>query len=141
MQSAHFIGVVVSNMSMNRLGFPHNLKEWGHSLMNVFRKKEEETVLPVLCKFWQEDGVWNAVAEHLAVAVFGYSFEEAQRNLREAIVAHMECWVEEGKGDELVNLLLSRSHGQLQVEQLSPDAAVLKMEVGVHDHHVHAVTA
>jgi len=132
--------VVVSNMLMNRFGFSNTLRELGNSLMNVFRKKEEEIVLPVLCKFWQEDGVWNASAEHLAVAVFGESFEEAQKNLREAIVAHMECWVEEGKEVELTNLLLSRSHGQLQVEQLSPDAPLVKMEVEMHHHHVHALT-
>ena len=27
--------------------------------------------LPVLGKFWYEDGVWNGVAEDMAVAVFG----------------------------------------------------------------------
>jgi len=40
--------------------------------------EQQELVLPVLCKLWydSEDETWNGVAEHLAVAVFGDSFEQ-----------------------------------------------------------------
>jgi len=113
-------------------------------MFGLARKKEATaesyTMLPVLCRFWQEDGVWNASAAHLAVAVFGHSFEEAQKNLQSAIVSHIECWVEAGKADELVALLRAQSHEQLDVEEISPDSPLVKLQVGMHDDRVVALT-
>jgi len=102
---------------------------------------ESYTLLPVLCRFWQEDGIWNATAAHLAVAAFGDSFEEAQKNLRNAIMAHIECWAEAGKADQLVALLRDQSHEQLALEEISPDSPLVKMQVGMHDDQVIALTA
>ena len=43
-----------------------------------FRGEKRPSVsqeMPVLCKFWQEDGVWNGSAQDLPVAVFGETIE------------------------------------------------------------------
>jgi hypothetical protein len=114
------------------------LRDWGQSLMTRHGRKAEGDVVPlqVLCRFWQEDGVWNATTEHLAVAVFGDTFEDAQKNLQDAIVAHMECWVESGKAKELIALLESRAHGRLEVEKICPDVPLVKMQIEMKDHNV-----
>jgi len=53
--------------------------------------QSEQTSLPVLCRFWNEDGVWNGSAEDVAVAVFGQTLEEAINNLRAAVQNHFEA--------------------------------------------------
>jgi predicted RNase H-like HicB family nuclease len=47
--------------------------------------------IPVLCRVWEEQGVFNGIAEDLPVAVFGKTHEEAQSNLRDAIISHLEA--------------------------------------------------
>lgn len=47
--------------------------------------------IPVLCKFWREDDVWNGVAEDIPVAVFGSTFEQAQKHMQDAILGHLEA--------------------------------------------------
>lgn len=128
---------------MNLLRASRNLIPWGDLLMNfgAAKKAESYTMLPVLCRFWQEDGVWNAEAAHLAVAVFGDTFEEAQKNLQEAVVAHIECWVAAGKAEELVAQLRAESHEQLKVEDISPDSPLVKIQVGMQGGHVVPLTA
>jgi len=130
---------------MNHFRSPRSLISWGQSLMKFWAAKktdaESYTMLPVLCRFWQEDGVWNAEAAHLAVAVFGSTFEEAQRNLQSAIVSHMECWVEAGRADQIVEQLRAQSHEQLKVEDISPDSPLVKIQIGMQDDHVIALSA
>jgi predicted RNase H-like HicB family nuclease len=51
----------------------------------------------VLVKFWPEDGVWNASAMDIPVAVFGETFEEAQHNFEDALTAHFETLADAGQ--------------------------------------------
>lgn len=50
----------------------------------------EAIVIPVLCRLWFEDGVWNAIAEQTAVAVFGPTREQADAILKEALKLHFD---------------------------------------------------
>ena len=62
--------------------------------MAFLRKKESAEVVvqvPVLCRIWEEQGVFNGIAEDLPVAVFGKTHEEAQSYLRDAIISHLEA--------------------------------------------------
>jgi predicted RNase H-like HicB family nuclease len=60
---------------------------------NVVREKPLRGVmnLPALCRFWREDGVWNASAVDLPIAVFGDTIEEAQSNMSDALTAHLNA--------------------------------------------------
>ncbi len=57
-----------------------------------------ETCAPIsiLCRFWSEDGVWNGLAKDLPVAAFGQTFEEARRNLSDALLSHLQSASELG---------------------------------------------
>lgn len=96
--------------------------------------------VPILCKFWSEDGVWNAVAEDLPVAVFGSSFEEARDNLRAAIESHIESMIETGQVGELITHLQERAREYLSVDEISPDSPLLKMLVAMKNQEIIAVT-
>ena len=58
--------------------------------MNIFNGRKKVSDVPILVRFWQEDGVWNASAMDISVAVFGNSFEEARSNFEEALARHFE---------------------------------------------------
>lgn len=51
---------------------------------------DECAPMSILCKFWSEDGVWNGVSEDLPVAACGQTFEEARRNLSDALLCHLQ---------------------------------------------------
>jgi predicted RNase H-like HicB family nuclease len=112
--------------------------------MSFWRKNgDTETAvvkIPILCKFWREDDVWNGTAEHLAVAAFGDTFEEAEKNLHEAVVAHIDCWVEAGKAAEIFALLREQAREQLNMEEICPDTPLVKMQVGMQDDRLVALT-
>jgi predicted RNase H-like HicB family nuclease len=55
------------------------------------------SIVSILCKFWLEDQVWNGIAEHLPIAAFGHTFEEAKENLEGAILSHLEALRDAGK--------------------------------------------
>jgi hypothetical protein len=65
--------------------------------------------IPVLCKFWQEDDVWNGVAEDIPVAVFGANFEQAQSHMRDAILTHLDALQELNHLTETIKMLRKRS--------------------------------
>lgn len=97
--------------------------------------------IPVLCKFWCEDGVWNGAAEHLPVAAFGETFEEAKRNLANAVVCHFESANETGRIDQLVSELQGHAREHLAVDEISYDSPLVKMLVALKDREVFAVSA
>src|SRR5208337_5472379 len=69
-------------------------QEWIAGIMADFTLDEmmrDQKQIPVLCEFWEEDGVFNGVATQLPVAVFGKTHEEAVSNLTDAIIAHLEA--------------------------------------------------
>jgi predicted RNase H-like HicB family nuclease len=99
----------------------------------VFNRKQAAEVpergVPVLCKFFQEDGVWNAHAEHLPVAVFGNTLEEAQKNLGDAIVTYMQSLAEVGRIQEVITMLIRRAEDQMLVQEIHADSFIGKLLV------------
>jgi len=97
--------------------------------------KEDESAeivrIPVLCKFWEEDSVWNGAAEHLAVAAFGDTFEEARNNLASAIIGHIQSVAEAGQLNQIVMLLKKRAEDHMLVEEIVADSVISKMLVPV----------
>jgi predicted RNase H-like HicB family nuclease len=85
--------------------------------------------IPVLCKFWQEDGVWNVSAEHIPVAAFGDTFEEARRHMADAICSHMQALIEAKQIDETVTLLKRRAQDHMNVNEIRPDSLIGKILV------------
>jgi predicted RNase H-like HicB family nuclease len=94
-----------------------------------------ETCPPVsiLCRFWTEDEVWNGVAEDLPVAACGQTFEEARRNLSDALVSHLESASELGKLPEIIRHLQQREHDFLPVDEIPLNAPLLKIVVAMKD--------
>lgn len=76
-------------------------------------------ILPILCKFWLEDGVWNGVAEDLPIAVFGESQIDPEMNMKEAINGHIESLMELGELPEVLEKLA----------QVGPDKKILAKEI------------
>ena len=79
----------------------------------LFAKKELEKpslAVPVLCRFWEEDGVWNGAAHDLPVAAFGKTLQQAQKHLGDALEAHFEALHELGKVQATIEKLRRISH-------------------------------
>ncbi|MGO9211234.1 MAG: type II toxin-antitoxin system HicB family antitoxin [Terriglobales bacterium] len=111
--------------------------------MSLSSKKQPTPIIEisVLCKAWQEDGVWNAVAEDLPVAVFGNTFEQARDNLHDAILSHLESAQEMGTLQLVADELLRRaSEWSFTMAEMPPDHVMMKMRAAVHDHMVVALT-
>ena len=94
---------------------------------------EMETCAPIsiLCRFWSEDGVWNGVAEDLPVAAFGQTFEEARRNLSDALLSHLHSASELGGLPEIIQLLQQREHDFLPVDEIPLNSPLLKILVAM----------
>ena len=111
--------------------------------MRLFSKKHATPVLElsILCKAWQEDGVWNAVTEDLPVAVFGATFEQAQNNLHEAIFAHLETAQETGMLEQVAKELRQRARERsFTMAEMPSDHVMMKMRAAVQDDRVVALT-
>ena len=93
------------------------------------RERPAEVRVSVLCKFWQEDDVWNATAEHLPVAAYGNTFEEARRHLADAIVNHLQSVTEAGRIEELIKYLNRRAEDHMLATEISPDSFVGRLLV------------
>lgn len=106
----------------------------------IFGKTEEETKtivsIPVLCKLWQEDGVWNGEAAHLAVAVFGESFEDTRHNLRIAIISHLQTLQDVGRLEETIPVLQACAKQRFVLDEIPNNEAVCRLTAGVEDHRV-----
>lgn len=101
-----------------------------------FSKSEHSGAVPILCKFWSEDGVWNGVAEHIPVAVVGETFEAAKENLRSAIGAHLEAIRESGDLDSNLETLLDDARDFFSVQDIPTGLAYARIEVRVTGDHV-----
>ena len=95
----------------------------------------------ILCRLWEEDGVWNAVAEHLPVAVFGATFEEARHNLKDAIDGHLRTVSEIGKIAQLLEELAdhARDYEFLNVTELPPQSVFVPIQAVLRDGELLAV--
>jgi predicted RNase H-like HicB family nuclease len=100
--------------------------------MSVSRKRaarHASAPIPVLCRFWREDGVWNATAQHLPVAVFGQSFEEASKNLADALTTHFQSLDDAGKLDGTIALLEKKAQVRFRPNEFSADTPFVRMLV------------
>lgn len=107
----------------------------------IFGKREEvkEKVfeIPVLCRLWEEDGVWNGEAVDLAVAVFGKTFEETQHNLADAIISHLETLQEIEQLKDTVHLLRTCARmRRVSVDEMPSNQAFWRFSAGLQDEHL-----
>jgi len=89
------------------------------------------SIIPVLCRFWHEDGLWNGIAQETEVAVFGDSFEEARDNLRAALESHFDSAEETGQVEQVLARLADRARDYrfLSLDEIAPDSAIVKMQL------------
>jgi hypothetical protein len=83
------------------------------------KRTEPSKEIPVICKFWQEDGVWNGSAHDLPVAVFGNTLEEAKEHLADAIISHFCALQKIGQLDAVVFELQNVTHHQLNLDDMA----------------------
>ena len=79
-----------------------------------------EVLVPVLVRFWSEDGVWNASAMDIPVAVFGESFEEARAHFEEALASHFEILCERNQIEGTIKILLRAAKDRGFYERIQP---------------------
>jgi predicted RNase H-like HicB family nuclease len=86
--------------------------------------------VPILVRFWQEDGVWNASAFDLAVAVFGDTFEEARSNFEVALDSHFALLVDMGRAVATVRRLkrIAKDRG-FYADRMKPRQTVEQFEI------------
>lgn len=96
---------------------------------------------PFLCRFWEEDGVWNGVAQDLPVAVFGETLDEALDNMKAALESHFAAVSRAGEAERTLEHLKARAaeYGWLSLNDLSPDAPLVKFLAAVRNHELVAV--
>jgi predicted RNase H-like HicB family nuclease len=111
--------------------------------MNLFKSKKQhqdlDAPIPILVRFWQEDGVWNASAMDISVAVFGYTFEEARRNFEEALARHFEVLCEMNQIDRTIKILSKAAKDRGFYDRIQPRETYEKFLVpptGPHFAHV-----
>ena len=86
--------------------------------------------VPILVRLWEEDGVWNASAFDLSVAVFGNTLAEAQKHFEEALESHFELLVEIDMVKETISRLKSIADDRGFYEaRMNPHEAVSRFEV------------
>ena len=71
--------------------------------------------IPVLCKFWREDQVWNGIAEDIPVAIYGATFEQAQQHMQDAILGDLESLQQLNRLRETINLSAQEVSGAQSV--------------------------
>jgi predicted RNase H-like HicB family nuclease len=112
-------------------------------LDKFFGEKEQvrETVeIPILCRFSKEDDIWNGSAEDLPVAVFGNTFEETQRNLSDAIIAHLESLQEVGGLQATIEHLRSCAKDRrFSLEDMTFDQPLVRFNAALQDHRITAL--
>jgi len=110
-------------------------------LEKIFGEKEVQTVqIPILCRFSETDGIWNGSAEDLPVAVFGATFEEAQRNLSDAIIAHLQSLQEVGNIEETIERLRQCAKARrFTIEEMVSDQPLVRFNAALQDHRITAL--
>ena len=99
----------------------------------LMRPNSKAVVVPLLCEFWHEDGVWNGVARDLPVAVFGKTFELARKHLVEAVRGFMESVIKHGELAATLALLRKAERHGLSVDEIPVSRPFLKLSVEVRD--------
>lgn len=112
--------------------------------VSLFGKKKanpgEAIEVPVFCKIWQEDGVFNGIANDLPIAVFGTTYEEAQKHLQEAIIGHLEALQELHQLDKTIAHLRECARDfSLTGEEFPRHESLYRFSAAVHDNHILAL--
>ncbi len=102
--------------------------------LGIFGKKAARAKVPVLCKFWMEDGVWNGSAHDLPVAVFGKTIEEAKQNLCDAIISHFQALEKLGQVDEVICELQRLTRERLSFDEMAHGELFCTITTGVMGH-------
>lgn len=84
------------------------------------RNQNVEVLVPVLVRFWSEDGVWNASAMDIPVAVFGESFEDARTHFEEALLSHFEILCERNQIESTLKILVRAVKDRGFYERIQP---------------------
>ncbi len=112
-------------------------------LDKFFRDKDEirESIqIPILCRFSKEEDVWNGSAEDLPVAVCGNTFEEAQRHLTDAIIAHLESVQEVGNIQATIeHLRACAKERRFSIEEMAYDQPLVRFNAALQDHRITAL--
>ncbi len=96
--------------------------------------------IPILCRFSKEEGVWNGSAEDLPVAVCGDTFEETQRNLTDAIIAHLESIQEVGNIQATIeHLRACAKERRFSIEEMAYDQPLVRVNAAFQDHRITAL--
>jgi predicted RNase H-like HicB family nuclease len=96
--------------------------------------------IPVLCRFSEEEGVWSGSAEDLPVAVCGDTFEEARRNLTDAIIAHLESVQEVGNIQATIeHLRACAKDRRFSIEEMAYDQPLVRINAALQDHRITAL--
>ena len=84
--------------------------------------------------------MWNGIAEDLAIAVFGESFEEARAHMLEAIVCHLESLQEAGELASTVEQLRQRARDRyLSVNEMARNESLVRLSATVQDERISAL--
>jgi predicted RNase H-like HicB family nuclease len=115
----------------------------GDVVVALLRKKDSTEVaveIPVLCRIWEEQGVFNGIAEDLPVAVFGKTHEEARSNLKDAIISHLEALRELHKLQPVVEHLRNQAREtHLSPRELPRDESLFRFSAAIHDSQILAL--
>jgi predicted RNase H-like HicB family nuclease len=106
------------------------------------KKQPARTVVevPVLCRIWEEQGVFNGIAEHLPVAVFGKTYEEVQNNLKDAILSQLEALREVHQLDAVVEHLRSQAgETHFSRQELPRNESFFRFSAAIHDSQILAL--
>ncbi len=109
---------------------------FGHSEEAV----ETVTEIPILLRFWEEDGVWNGEAVNLPVAVFGTTFEESRQNMHDAVISHLQTLNEVGTLMDTISMLkqCARIH-KISIEEMGLNQPFIRFNAAFHDQQVFVV--
>jgi predicted RNase H-like HicB family nuclease len=108
--------------------------------LNREKSAVQATEIPILCRFWLEDGVWNGEAVHLPVAVFGSTLEESMRHLGDALLTHLEAEQQVGTIERTVEYLkICAKENCMTIEEMAPHRFLSRFNAAVQDQRVMAL--
>jgi predicted RNase H-like HicB family nuclease len=93
--------------------------------------------VPVLCRIWEEQGIFNGVAEDLPVAVFGETYEEARQNLRDAVISHLEALRQLQQLNPVVEHLRRQAReGYFSPQEIPRDQSFYRFSAAIHNSRI-----
>ncbi len=113
---------------------PSTIAQGGRE-MNLFKMKKKVSNVHILVRFWQEDGVWNASAMDIYVAVFGNSFEEARSNFEEALTRHFEVLREMQQLPQTIRALERAANARGFYQRIEPGSPYETFQLPTHETH------